>query len=111
MTSLPESPPEKRLGLVIDLDTCVGCHACVVSCKEWNTGGHPAPLSDLNPYDRGQTGEYERRREDQGADQWHLSEETTVDNFLVGRERIMSGCPQNHRPYDQAEQQGQNRNE
>jgi len=50
MTSLPERPPEKRLGLVIDLDTCVGCHACVVACKEWNTGGHPAPLSDQNPY-------------------------------------------------------------
>ena len=50
MTSLPASPPSKRLGLVIDLDTCVGCHACVVSCKEWNTGGYPAPLSDQDPY-------------------------------------------------------------
>ena len=46
MTSLPNNPPAKRLGLVIDLDICVGCHACVVSCKEWNTGGYPAPLSD-----------------------------------------------------------------
>ena len=27
----------KKLGLVIDLDTCVGCHACAVNCKEWNT--------------------------------------------------------------------------
>ena len=44
MTSLPP-PGQKRLGLVIDLDTCVGCHACAVSCKEWN-----APLSDLSPY-------------------------------------------------------------
>ena len=50
MTSLPETRPAKRLGLVIDLDTCVGCHACVVSCKEWNTGGHPAPLTDQDPY-------------------------------------------------------------
>ena len=25
-----------KLGLVIDLDTCVGCHACAVACKEWN---------------------------------------------------------------------------
>ncbi len=50
MTSLPVGPPSKRLGLVIDLDTCVGCHACVVSCKEWNTGGYPAPLSDQDPY-------------------------------------------------------------
>ncbi|NNG04433.1 MAG: 4Fe-4S dicluster domain-containing protein [Inquilinus sp.] len=50
MTSLPAAPPAKRLGLVIDLDTCVGCHACVVACKEWNTGGYPAPLSDTDPY-------------------------------------------------------------
>ncbi len=50
MTSLPAKRPAKRLGLVIDLDTCVGCQACVVSCKEWNTGGHPAPLSDAEPY-------------------------------------------------------------
>ncbi len=41
---------EKKLGLVIDLDTCVGCHACAVNCKEWNTGGHSAPLPDRHPY-------------------------------------------------------------
>ncbi len=50
MTSLPPTPPAKKLGLVIDLDTCVGCHACAVNCKEWNTGGHSAPLTDLEPY-------------------------------------------------------------
>ncbi|MEZ5666619.1 MAG: 4Fe-4S dicluster domain-containing protein [Alphaproteobacteria bacterium] len=50
MTALPDAPPPKRLGLVIDLDVCVGCQACVTSCKEWNTGGHPAPLSDMDPY-------------------------------------------------------------
>ncbi len=49
MTSLPATT-EKSLGLVIDLDTCVGCQACVTSCKEWNTGGHMAPLTDLDPY-------------------------------------------------------------
>jgi Fe-S-cluster-containing dehydrogenase component len=38
MTSLP-APSKKKLGLVIDLDTCVGCHACAVACKEWNAGG------------------------------------------------------------------------
>jgi Fe-S-cluster-containing dehydrogenase component len=48
MTSIPKKT-EKKLGLVIDLDTCVGCHACVVNCKEWNTSGHMAPLTDLNP--------------------------------------------------------------
>jgi Fe-S-cluster-containing dehydrogenase component len=52
VTSLPEPVPgAKKLGLVIDLDTCVGCHACAVNCKEWNTGGHSAPLTDLQPYD------------------------------------------------------------
>jgi Fe-S-cluster-containing dehydrogenase component len=51
MTSLPTRPENaKKLGLVIDLDTCVGCHACAVNCKEWNTGGHHAPLPDFEPY-------------------------------------------------------------
>ena len=49
MTSLPANT-QKKLGLVIDLDTCVGCHACVVSCKEWNTGGYGSPLSDQDAY-------------------------------------------------------------
>jgi Fe-S-cluster-containing dehydrogenase component len=49
MTCLPAST-EKKLGLVIDLDTCVGCQACVTSCKEWNSGGHMAPLTDIDPY-------------------------------------------------------------
>ncbi len=50
MTSLPDNPAPRRLGLVIDLDICVGCHACAVNCKEWNTGGHMAPLTDLLAY-------------------------------------------------------------
>ena len=49
MTTLPKCG-DVKLGLVIDLDTCVGCHACVISCKEWNTGGYGAPLSDQNAY-------------------------------------------------------------
>ncbi len=60
MTTLPPPPP-KRLGLVIDLDTCVGCHACAVSCKEWNTSGYPAPLTDQNPYGAGQSGAWLNR--------------------------------------------------
>lgn len=47
---------EKRYGMVIDLATCIGCHACTVSCKmendvgegnfntwveEWDTGTYP----------------------------------------------------------------------
>jgi len=49
MTSLPAAT-EKKLGLVIDLDTCVGCHACVISCKEWNSPGYGAPLADMDAY-------------------------------------------------------------
>ena len=49
MTDLPP-PSARKLGLVIDLDTCVGCHACAVNCKEWNTSGHSAPLPDRDPY-------------------------------------------------------------
>jgi sulfite dehydrogenase (quinone) subunit SoeB len=51
MTALPEPVPgHKKLGLVIDLDVCVGCHACAVNCKEWNAAGHSAPLTDVDPY-------------------------------------------------------------
>ncbi len=49
MTALPPPSP-RQLGLVIDLDTCVGCHACAVNCKEWNTGGTSGPLTDIDPY-------------------------------------------------------------
>ena len=49
MTMLPTTVG-KKLGLVIDLDTCVGCHACATSCKEWNDVGHSAPLTDTQPY-------------------------------------------------------------
>ena len=55
MTRLP-TETNTKLGLIIDLDICVGCHACAVNCKEWNTGGHMAPLTDLNPYGKGQDG-------------------------------------------------------
>jgi len=51
MTALP-LPSKKKLGLVIDLDTCVGCHACAVACKEWNAGGIAGPLTDEDPYGR-----------------------------------------------------------
>ena len=49
MTALPP-PSTKKLGLVIDLDTCVGCHACAVAYKEWNAGGIAGPLTDEDPY-------------------------------------------------------------
>ncbi len=49
MTALP-APAKKKLGLVIDLDICVGCHACAVACKAWNDGGDFGPLADDDPY-------------------------------------------------------------
>jgi sulfite dehydrogenase (quinone) subunit SoeB len=49
-------PGGKKLGLVIDLDICVGCHACATACKEWNSGGHMAPLTDFAPYGDGAWG-------------------------------------------------------
>lgn len=49
MTTLPP-PGTKKLGLVIDLDTCVGCHACAVACKQWNDVGAYGPLNDQDPY-------------------------------------------------------------
>ena len=50
MTNLPKPTNGPKLGLVIDLDICVGCHACAVNCKEWNSGGHSAPMTDWNAY-------------------------------------------------------------
>ena len=55
MTSLPP-PSKKKLGLVIDLDTCVGCHACAVGCKQWNAGGIAGPLTDVEPYGKDPSG-------------------------------------------------------
>jgi Fe-S-cluster-containing dehydrogenase component len=39
-----------QMALVIDLNKCVGCHACATNCKSWNTGGQFGPLTDINPY-------------------------------------------------------------
>ena len=60
MTSLPKHV-EKKLGLAIDLDACVGCHACVISCKEWNTSNYGAPLSDINAYSKDPVGTFLNR--------------------------------------------------
>ena len=50
-----------QLALVIDLNVCVGCHACVTSCKEWNTSGSAGPLCDENPYGADPTGTFFNR--------------------------------------------------
>jgi sulfite dehydrogenase (quinone) subunit SoeB len=53
--------PVKQLALVIDLNVCVGCHACVTSCKEWNTSGTAGPLADEHPYGADPTGTFFNR--------------------------------------------------
>ncbi len=58
MTQLP-SRTDKKLGLVIDLDTCVGCQACVTACKGWNDQGNG--LSDQNPYGSDPSGTFLNR--------------------------------------------------
>ncbi|MGI9288512.1 MAG: 4Fe-4S dicluster domain-containing protein [Pseudomonadales bacterium] len=50
-----------KLGLVIDLDTCVGCHACATACKQWNTSGMIGPLSDSEPYGKDPDGSWLNR--------------------------------------------------
>ena len=74
MTALPPKS-DVKLGLVIDLDTCVGCHACVVSCKGWNTENYGAPLSDHDAYGENPSGTFLNRvhsyevQPEQGAEQ------------------------------------------
>ena len=62
MTALPPRT-EKKLGLVIDLDTCVGCNACVTACKGWNdrADGHVGGLSDEDPYGAAPSGAFLNR--------------------------------------------------
>ena len=50
-----------QLALVIDLNVCVGCHACVTSCKEWNTSGQSGPLADFDAYAKDPTGTFFNR--------------------------------------------------
>ena len=58
MTALPQTT-EKKLGLVIDLDTCVGCQACVTACKGWNDQGQG--LSDQDAYGANPSGTFLNR--------------------------------------------------
>ena len=50
-----------QLALVIDLNVCVGCHACVTSCKEWNAAGEAGGMADFNAYGRDPTGTFFNR--------------------------------------------------
>ena len=50
-----------QLALIIDLNVCVGCSACVTSCKEWNTSGSAGPMADFNMYSEDPTGTFFNR--------------------------------------------------
>jgi len=50
-----------QLALIIDLNVCVGCHACVTSCKEWNTSGTAGFMTDESPYGKDPTGTFFNR--------------------------------------------------
>jgi Fe-S-cluster-containing dehydrogenase component len=51
-----------QLALVIDLNVCVGCSACVTSCKEWNTSSEGGGgMVDQNPYGKDPTGTFFNR--------------------------------------------------
>jgi Fe-S-cluster-containing dehydrogenase component len=66
----PEETLAKQLALVIDLNVCVGCHACVTSCKEWNTSGAAGPLSDLNAFAENPSGTFFNRVQTFEADSY-----------------------------------------
>jgi sulfite dehydrogenase (quinone) subunit SoeB len=50
-----------RLGLAIDLDTCVGCHACAVACKEWNGKSLMGGAPDYDAYGKAPSGVWYNR--------------------------------------------------
>jgi len=59
MSASPQK--SKQLALVIDLNVCVGCHACVTSCKEWNTQGSAGPMTDQDAYRANPSGTFFNR--------------------------------------------------
>ncbi len=88
MTSRPAPQPiQKRLGLVIDLDTCVGCQACATSCKEWNSQGASGPLTDTNPYGADVSGVWLNR-----VHGYEVKEEGRDDSRVVNFPRSCLHC-------------------
>ncbi|MDQ2926643.1 MAG: 4Fe-4S dicluster domain-containing protein [Pseudomonadota bacterium] len=70
----PSKTLARQLALVIDLNVCVGCHACVTSCKEWNTSGSAGPLVDENAYGANPTGTFFNRVQTYEAGVFPLTE-------------------------------------
>jgi Fe-S-cluster-containing dehydrogenase component len=68
-----------KLGLVIDLDTCVGCHACAVACKEWNgASAISGPLSDYEPYGAAPSGVWFNRIRHYEVDEYPANKTVNV---------------------------------
>jgi len=88
MTSLPTPQlNQKKLGLVIDLDTCVGCQACATSCKEWNMQGAIGPLNDTDPYGADVSGVWLNR-----VHGYEVKEEGREDSRVVNFPRSCLHC-------------------
>ena len=68
-----------QLALVIDLNVCVGCQACVTSCKEWNTSG---AAGSRNAGHGGQPNDLRRWRNGRRYPRGRLVEDT--DNRVGG---------------------------
>jgi sulfite dehydrogenase (quinone) subunit SoeB len=86
MTSLPANT-QKQLGLVIDLDTCVGCQACATSCKEWNSQGASGPLTDTGTQGADPTGPWLNR-----IHGYEVLEEDREDSRIVHFPRSCLHC-------------------
>jgi len=91
-----------QLALVIDLNVCVGCHACVTSCKQWNTSGSAGPLADFNPYDRDPTGTFFNRVQTFEVGAYHRGQGLGDDAFAgeIGdgdRQAVGAGTGNLHR--------------
>jgi len=69
-----EKTLSRQLALVIDLNVCVGCHACVTSCKEWNDRGAAGPLSDQNARGANPSGTFFNRVQTYEAGAFPLTE-------------------------------------
>ena len=91
----PEAPP--RMGFFTDTSVCIGCKACEVACKEWNT----VPEDGLNF-----TGMSFDNTQGLGADTWRHVKFVEQPKALGGnvsgmrREPVSLGMPGTTRPGD-----------